>query len=340
MTFVLSNVFCWAGEKGKIRVSADREGAYIYVNGKKKAMTGEGYTSILLHEGEYEIKVEKKSDDGNWVYRGVKKVFVGEDTSTKIDIKTEKFPSEKQKKQIRNALRDLSNQFVRIKPGAFMMGSPVSEPDRSSDEKQHRVTLTKTFYMQKTEVTQAQWQAVMGENPSYFKDCGGNCPVEQVSWNDVQEFIKKLNRVTGKKYRLPTEAEWEYACRAGTSTPFSFGRCLSPNQANYNGEYPLKGCSKGKYRKKTVPVASFSPNGYGLYDMHGNVREWRQDWYGDYPTGSVTNPTGSGSSSYRVYRGGGWNSSAGYCRSAYRIRYSPGYGNDYLGFRLALSQGQ
>ena len=202
---------------------------------------------------------------------------------------------------------DLGMEFVYIPPGSFSMGSPSSEPKRDGDEKQHRVTLTKSFYLQTTEVNQGQWEAVMGNNPSRFKDCGRNCPVERVSWNDIQEFIKKLNAREGANiYRLPTEAEWEYAARAGTTTPFSFGSCLSTDQANYNGNYPMPGCSKGRYREMTVPVASFSPNAWGLYDMHGNVWEWCQDWFGDYPSGAVTDPAGAKSGSVRVLRGGSW----------------------------------
>ncbi|QTA82859.1 Sulfatase-modifying factor enzyme domain-containing protein [Desulfonema limicola] len=175
---------------------------------------------------------------------------------------------------------EIKMKFVYIRPGEFMMGSPKDEPERSDDEVLHKVILTKGFYMQTTPVTQAQWKAVMGSNPSRFKDGGDNCPVENVSWDDAQDFIKALNKTAGKqKYRLPTEAEWEYACRAGTKTPFYTGRCLGTDQANYDGNNPLKGCPKGIYRKKTTPVGSFPSNPWGLYDMHGNVWEWCQDWY-------------------------------------------------------------
>ncbi|GBC60255.1 hypothetical protein DENIS_1206 [Desulfonema ishimotonii] len=165
----------------------------------------------------------------------------------------------------------LGMNFVFIQPGTFMMGSPEDEPGRDDDETLHKITLTNGFYMQTTTVTQGQWKAVMGNNPSYFKECGDNCPVESVSWDDAQAFIVKLGQSGSDGYRLPTEAEWEYACRAGTDTPFAFGKCLSTDQANYDGDYPLQGCPKGKYRKKPVPVASFDPNDFGLYDMHGNV---------------------------------------------------------------------
>ena len=224
-------------------------------------------------------------------------------------------------------------KFMLIPAGSFMTGSPSSEPKRDSDERQHKVTLTKGFYMGVTEVTQGQWKNIMGSNPSYFK--WDNLPVEQVSWNDCQGFIRKLNRQEGTdKYRLPTEAEWEYACRAGTTTPFYTGNCISTDQANYDGNYPMPGCSKGKYRKKTIDVASFSPNAWGLYDMHGNVWEWCQDWKGDYPSGYVTDPEGPSSGSARVLRGGSWGSGARNLRSANRRRDDPGSGYGNVGFRV------
>ena len=230
---------------------------------------------------------------------------------------------------------DLGMEFVYIAPATFIMGSPSDEPDRDSDERQHRVTLTKGFYMQTTEVTQGQWKAVMGDNPSGFKKCGDNCPVEYVSWDEVQDFIQKLNQKEGgNMYRLPSEAEWEYASRAGTETPFAFGQCLSIDQANYNGNFPLSGCPKGENRKRTLPVASFSPNAWGLYDMHGNVAEWCQDWLGDYPSGNVTDPTGPSSGNDRVRRGGGWSIPAPYCRSADRAGNMPHKYFSFMGFRL------
>lgn len=229
----------------------------------------------------------------------------------------------------------LGMTFVRIHAGSFKMGSPTDEPGRDSDEIQHRVTLTQDYYMQTTEVTQGQWQAIMGNNPSYFKNCSDRCPVEKVSWNDVQAFIKKLNTMdSGRNYRLPTETEWEYAARAGTQAPFAFGYCLSTNYANYHGNYPLTGCSKGQYRKKTLPVGSLQKNAWGLYDMHGNVWEWCQDWYGAYSTGNVINPSGPSSGWNRVFRGGSWNDNASYCRSARRYRILPECRIDNLGFRL------
>ncbi|MBC7784639.1 MAG: SUMF1/EgtB/PvdO family nonheme iron enzyme [Burkholderiales bacterium] len=165
--------------------------------------------------------------------------------------------------------------FVRIPKGDFLMGSPESEPGRDfgSTESQHRVAIPRDFQMSTTEITQAQWQAVMGNNPSNFK--GEKLPVENVSWNDARDFCQKLSELDGKKYRLPTEAEWEYACRAGTTTAFNWGtNQITPDQANYNGEYAYDKGPKGANRKRTLPVGSFKPNAWGLYDMHGNVWEW------------------------------------------------------------------
>lgn len=228
-------------------------------------------------------------------------------------------------------------KFVHIKPGTFTMGSSAKELGRDPDETEHQVTLTKAFYMQTTEVTQGQWKAVMGNNPSSFKDCGANCPVETVSWDDCQDFIRKLGQKEKNNYRLPTEAEWEYACRAETTTPFSFGACLSTDQANYDGDCPLDGCNKGKYRNTTVHVASFQPNAWGLYDMHGNVREWCQDGYAPYPRDAVTDPLIPASGGFCVSRGGEWSGSARGCRCANRGSDPKCSGDDLLGFRLVMT---
>ena len=178
----------------------------------------------------------------------------------------------------------------------------------------------------------------MGTNPSYFNECGDDCPVEQVTWNDVRIFIEKLNRIIpGGGFRLPTEVEWEYACRAGTTTPFSTGKCLSTDQANYDGQNPLPVCEKGESRNGTVPVAGFSPNVWGLYDMHGNVWEWCQDAYSGnvYGKHKISNPIITGKGPHRVYRGGGWRSYAKCYRSAIRSGYPSSDKYRYLGFRLS-----
>ncbi len=220
-------------------------------------------------------------------------------------------------------------KFVLIQPGTFMMGSPPDEAGRDDDEMQRQVTITKSFYLQTTEVTQGQWERVMGKNPSYEKDCGDGCPVEAVSWNDVQGFLKKLNQKEGtNKYRLPTEAEWEYACRAGSTTAFCFGDVVREL-----GEYAwYDGNSEGR----THPVGQKKPNAWGLYDMHGNVWEWCQDWYGDYPSGDVTDPKGPPSGKYRVWRGGSFDYSERGVRCATRNRNLPDHRLRNIRFRVVL----
>ena len=226
-------------------------------------------------------------------------------------------------------------EFVWVPKGCFQMGSPASEANRDSDEKQHEVCLSNGYWLGKYEVTQGEWEKVMGNNPSHFKSCGDRCPVEKVSWDDVQRFIGKLDSKSGKRFRLPTEAEWEYAARARTTTPFSFGKTIGTDQVNYDGNYPYGNGRKGEYREKTMTVGSLPGNAWGLHEMHGNVWEWVQDWYGDYPSNAVTDPTGARSGSLRVFRGGSWVIYAQFCRSANRYRNEPGFRRSDLGFRLA-----
>jgi len=220
----------------------------------------------------------------------------------------------------------LGMEFVLIPAGELQMGSNDTGAD--DDEKPvHTVRLTKPFYLGKYEVTQAQWEAVMGNNRSHFKGDSA-WPVESVSWEDVQEFIRRLNaRERGTaSYRLPTEAEWEYAARAGSTTAYSFG-----NSASDLGRYAWYGDNAGG---KTHPVGQLQPNAWGLYDMHGNVWEWVQDWFGTYPSGTVADPAGPTSGSGRVYRGGGWRYGVRLCRSAHRGDVAPGNRYDDLGVRL------
>ncbi|NOS88346.1 MAG: formylglycine-generating enzyme family protein [Methylococcaceae bacterium] len=233
-------------------------------------------------------------------------------------------------------LQGITQRFRWIPPGVFMMGSPESEPGRSSYETQHEVTFRQGYWFADTACSQALWLAVMGENPSTFNEDLNN-PVETVNWDDCQQFIKHLNGIIPDlAARLPTEAEWEYACRAGTTTPFSFGDNITTEQVNYNGNYPYNNGKKGEYRQKTVAVKSLSANPWGLYEMHGNVLEWCADWFGDYPTTAVENPTGPTADTAGVVRGGSWDDGGGGVRSADRSRGTPDYRYDDLGFRLAL----
>lgn len=246
-------------------------------------------------------------------------------------------------------------RMVKIPAGSFMMGSPPSEPGRGGDETQHRVTISRLFLMGTTEVTQGQWQTVMGSNPSNFKSCGDDCPVEWVSWLDVVDFCNRLSDREGLTrcysgnadsiswnrsctgYRLPTEAEWEYAARAGTAGPFHTGNCLSTDDANYDGDDPLEGCPKGEHRQTPIPVGALASNAWGLYDVHGNVWEWVWDFKGDYPSGPVTDPTGPSGGTPHVDRGGSRGRGAADCRSANRYGRDPDYRGQSLGFRLARS---
>jgi formylglycine-generating enzyme required for sulfatase activity len=228
-------------------------------------------------------------------------------------------------------INSLGQTFNLLPAGTFTMGSPSDEPGRNSNEgPQYQVTLTQPFYMQTTEVTQAQWEAVMGSNPSSF--VWPTYPVENVSWNDIQTFITEMNKRGEGTYSLPTEAQWEYAARAGSTTAFYNGGITELN-CGYDPNLDAIGwyCYNSS---KTHPVAQKAPNAWGLYDMSGNVSEWCQDWYGTYPPEPVTDPTGPSSGSSRVLRGGDWNWHARDCRSAYRGYHSPGNRYYDVGFRL------
>ena len=243
-----------------------------------------------------------------------------------------------------------SLKLVLIPAGEFLMGGdePPEEVVKKcgevrakvqwfqNEQPRHQVKITKAFYLGVYVVTQAQYEALMGNNPSHFK--GESNPVEYVAWNDAVEFCKKLSAKTGQTVRLPTEAEWEYACRAGTTTPFNTGETISTDQANYNGNYYTYGSKiKGEYREKTVAVGSFAPNAWGLYDMHGNVFEWCQDWYDSYPLDETIDPVGVEKGESRVFRGGSWLSYARFCRSAARGRSNPSLRYNYIGFRVVCT---
>jgi len=221
--------------------------------------------------------------------------------------------------------RPLRFPDVLIPAGEFLMGST-----EGIDEERpvHQVRISQPFYLGKYAVTQAQWEAVMGNNPSRFKD-NPNQPVENVSWEDVQVFIRTLNGEDGEQYRLPTEAEWEYACRAGSAGAYCFG-----NNSDQLGQYAWYEANAGG---QTQPVGQLQPNAWGLYDMHGNIYEWVHDWYGKYPAGAVTDPRGPSRPTLdpdRVNRGGSWDHDAWGCRSARRGRLTPNSRRDNLGFRL------
>lgn len=274
---------------------------------------------------------------------------------------TENALSESDTLEVSNMI--IPDDFVLIKGGTFQMGSPKTEAWRSADETQHPVAIS-DFYMSKYELTQKEYEEITGNNPSNFS--GENLPVENISWLDAIAYCNARSEKDGltpvytidgqnvswdrsaNGYRLPTEAEWEYACRAGTTTPFYMEKSPSAEDANYYGHYPYEieknyfsqgnlEVKPGEYRQTTVPVDSFSENPYGLYNMHGNVGEWVWDYYGEYPTEEQTDPTGPSSGTLRVYRGGGWNDFAKNMRSAYRATLEQSKGSFNLGIRLVLN---
>ncbi len=244
-------------------------------------------------------------------------------------------------------------ELVEIPGGNFIMGSPSNELSDNSERPQHKVTVPQ-FWIGKYEVTQGQWRAVaklpkvnMNLKPdldlkpdlSYFKG-DDNLPVEQVTWDEAVEFCARLAMKTGKPYRLPTEAEWEYAARAGTKTPFAFGETISPKIVNYNGNHPYKS-QVGEYREKTVPVGSLGvANAFGIFDMHGNVWEWCQDrWHNNYTGAPLNGSAWESEQDSRVFRGGSWDGDGGNCRSAYRYTYGyPYIRRKDQGFRIAVGR--
>ena len=343
-----------APQKSRLYVDAEPGGAGIRILN----IGPKFYQGMELTPGRYHVEVSARGFETKkeWVSvsgDGERRVPV---TLRRIIVKSEPArvrpvspppPARGEKVEI-VTVNGVSFKMVRIPAGEFMMGSPSGEPGRDGDEKQHRVRISKSFFLGETEVTQGLWRAVMGSNPSYFKNCGNNCPVEKVSWKDCQEFIRKLNRlVSGGGFRLPTEAEWEYACRGGTKGAYAGNLDAMGWYGNNSGDKRMDALALWQNDKKTYvkkilengcrthPAGRKNANGWGLYDMHGNVWEWCQDWYGDYPSGSETDPTGPSSGSDRVLRGGSWVNFARYCRSANRFRYDPEGRNWLYGFRLA-----
>jgi sulfatase modifying factor 1 len=223
-----------------------------------------------------------------------------------------------------------------IPPGSFLMGSPEDEPGRRSDETQHPVTLTQGYWLGETTVSQQLWQAVMGNNLSSFKSQSDKVlPVESVSWDDCQQFFISINKLLpGGELTFPTEAQWEYACRGGTQTPFSTGAQLTMAQANYNGEYSYNDGEIGVNREKIVAVDMFAPNGWGIKQMHGNLLEWCLDNWREYKLESAINPVGGLDVPRRALRGGGWYDFGSYCRSACRFYFGRDFAARFIGLRL------
>ena len=306
-----------AAIQGNLSVNYKPFGADVFIDGKKVGQSPRVFNGILVGSHKVEIKKDGYGTDSKTV-----SILEGQTASLSgvlTNVDNISIPVK----------YGISIDMVRVEAGTFTMGATAEMKNTEDSEKPtHRVTLTNDYYIGKYEVTQALWQAVMGDDPSYFK--GDNLPVEAVTWDDCQEFIGKLNRITGKTFRLPTEAEWEYAARGGNkSRGYQYSGSNNPSNVAWYDD------NSGD---KTHAVGTKQPNELGIYDMSGNVWEWCQDWYETYSSSSQVNPTGANSGSDRVYRGGGWCFSARFCRSSFRLSATPAYRVIDLGLRLVLSE--
>ena len=321
--------------QGNLSVNYKPFGAEVYVDGKKLGQSPRVFNGLLV--GNHQVEVRK---DGYTTYK--KSVTISEGQTMSISgtlasntaFSSNGYASSSSVSSGGNEIsipvkNGITIDMVKVEAGTFMMGATSEMQNPFDDEKPvHQVILTNNYYMGKYEVTQALWQEVMGSNPSYFK--GDDLPVEQVSWDDCQEFIGKLNSMTGRKFRLPTEAEWEYAARGGKkSRGYQFSGSSNISDVAWYTD------NSGS---KTHPVGMKQSNELGLYDMTGNVWEWCQDWYGSYVSSSQTNPTGDVSGPRRVGRGGSWYYNARFCRSSFRYRDDPDRRIYFLGLRLVLSE--
>jgi len=339
-----------AAQDGHVQIQCE-PGVQVFLDGTFKGTTNSDLGGLILQNvstGSHTIKLVKS---GYAPKEGKAKVEPGKVLSHKFTISKEtevhlmvnfiegtiQDSYQEQMKKMKNPSHgdtcafDLGDgvklEMVYIQGGTFQMGSPSSESGRSDNEGPVHAVELDGFWMGKFEVTQEQYQSIMGSNPSHFKDSKN--PVEKVSWKDAKSFCDKLSQKTGQTFRLPTEAEWEYACRAGSSTAYCFG-----DSESQLGDYAWYNSNSGR---KTHPVGGKRPNTWGLYDMHGNVWEWCGDWPGNYSSGLKKNPTGPATGSRRVLRGGSWGNNPGGCRSAYRNGGTPGFAFNLLGFRAAAS---
>ena len=321
--------------QGNLSVNFKPFGSDVYVDGVKVGQSPRVFNGVLV--GNHNVEIRKSgyatSRQTVTISEGQTASISGSLTSTASTSGTNVLSSSSSSPSGNTITIPVKNgisiEMVKVEAGSFNMGAtPEMQAPYEVEKPVHRVTLTNNYYIGKYEVTQALWQAVMGSNPSYFK--GDDLPVEQVSWNDCQDFISKLNAMTGKRFRLPSEAEWEYAARGGKKS-----RGYQYSDSNTLGDVAWY---EGNSGSKTHAVGTKQPNELGIYDMTGNVYEWCQDWYGSYSSSPQTNPIGAVSGSSRVDRGGSWFFTAKHCRSSYRFNLTPGYRLNFLGLRLVLSE--
>jgi len=294
-------------------------------------------TTTFRHDEKFQIDVPFEMIERYQLDRGTVTATATYSRFRRFDV-----TSDETFQQPKDALATLTDHktgitLVEVASGRFTIGSSATEIGRRADEASHDVTLNRAFFLARNEVTQQEWRAVMSTNPSRFADCGPRCPVENVSFADVQQFIAALNAQADKQlvYRLPTESEWEYACRAGTVTAFWTGETITTGQANFNGKESYAKAPPGQFRQRPTRSGGFPANAWGLQDMHGNVAEWTSDWYGPYPAEDVDDPAGPQSGDARVVRGGSWQSDAGSIRCASRASRDPNTHEQTLGFRIA-----
>jgi formylglycine-generating enzyme required for sulfatase activity len=310
----------------------------VRLDGKPVAVAGGRWSATVRIPAGQDLPVSLTARDmlGNegapleFVLRGEKALVVPDWATpapghTRLDLDGKDVPS-----AVVDKTTGMRFVLVPAAPQGFTMGSPANEVDRGDDENAHPRTIGKPFWLGATEVTQAQWEKVLGQNPS--KQRGADLPVDSVSWNDCQRFLAQWNGGTAG-FRLPSEAEWEYACRAGTTPPFAFGASIDAAQVNFDGSRPYPGSARSENRKRPVAAGSLPANAFGLHEMHGNVQEWVADVHGPYPAaGTETAVAGDGK---HVLRGGAWGSIGSGCRSAYRFAQLPGYSSERTGLRVA-----
>ncbi len=311
------------------------------------------FESAKLQEVE-DLQVEKKSgslveDISGWLSIEVSGWLGGskkEDYSTNYSqVNASSWQIQKTSGNARYFQEDLGNgiqlDMVYIPAGTFIMGAPSDENGSNDSERPEHSVAISPFYIGKYPVTQAQYLAIIGKNPAFH--LGAQRPIENVSWHDAQQFCHKLTAMTNRRYRLPSEAEWEYACRAGTTTPFSFGESIVPNLANYNGDRSYNDSPQGYYREQTSGVGNFPANDFGLFDMHGNVWEWCEDhWHNNYHQASINGAAAidhlAGRNDARILRGGSWCRHPAVCRSAYRYKYASNFRYKDIGFRVVYGR--